>query len=341
MRGRAGMTAMAAMSCSFTAALGARRVARVSGRHAGRKVAPSMAAKEVFPEDEAPTASGKVRVPRVIPARKQPGKVDEIFPEDEAPTASGKKRSPRTIPARATLPGGGMDFGNAWYPGAVAPEYLDGSMPGDYGFDPLRLGADPEKRRFFQEAELMNARFAMLAVPGILFTNATGLDNWATAGQTAMEGKPYELWQLILAEVIFFAFVEGKRWQGYKNGETRPFDPAGMDSPAARVKEIKTAASPWSRSSASSPRPRPTPARGPSTTSRPTSTTWPTPTSPSFPGVASLSWRSAALSPAGPSSSWPRSFSRTPTRRTSSPPSPGPPSKGLGQGYEPRLAHYI
>ena len=233
------MTAMAAMSCSFTAALGARRVARVSGRHAGRKVAPSMAAKEVFPEDEAPTASGKVRVPRVIPARKQPGKVDEIFPEDEAPTASGKKRSPRTIPARATLPGGGMDFGNAWYPGAVAPEYLDGSMPGDYGFDPLRLGADPEKRRFFQEAELMNARFAMLAVPGILFTNATGLDNWATAGQTAMEGKPYELWQLILAEVIFFAFVEGKRWQGYKNGETRPFDPAGMDSPAARVKEIK------------------------------------------------------------------------------------------------------
>jgi len=233
------MTVMAAMSCGFTtvAAAGVRRGAAPRG--AGRKVAPSAAAKEVFPEDEAPTASGKVRIPRVIPQRKEKGKVDEIFPEDEAPTASGKKRSPRTIPARSGGPAAGLSLGNAWYPGAVAPAYLDGSMPGDYGFDPLRLGADPEKRRFFQEAELMNARFAMLAVPGILFTNATGLDNWATAGQSAMEGKPYQLWQLILAEVVFFAFVEGKRWQGYKEGNTRPFDPAGMDSPAARQKEIK------------------------------------------------------------------------------------------------------
>jgi light-harvesting complex I chlorophyll a/b binding protein 2 len=27
-----------------------------------------------------------------------------------------------------------------WLPGAEAPEWLDGSLPGDYGFDPLDLG---------------------------------------------------------------------------------------------------------------------------------------------------------------------------------------------------------
>jgi len=30
-----------------------------------------------------------------------------------------------------------------WFPGNKAPDYLDGSMPGDFGFDPLSLGSDP------------------------------------------------------------------------------------------------------------------------------------------------------------------------------------------------------
>jgi hypothetical protein len=30
-----------------------------------------------------------------------------------------------------------------WYPGAARPAYLDGSLAGDRGFDPLALGADP------------------------------------------------------------------------------------------------------------------------------------------------------------------------------------------------------
>ncbi len=35
-----------------------------------------------------------------------------------------------------------------WFPGNKAPEYLDGSLPGDFGFDPLGLGSDPQTLRW-------------------------------------------------------------------------------------------------------------------------------------------------------------------------------------------------
>ena len=31
-----------------------------------------------------------------------------------------------------------------WFPGNDPAAHLDGSMPGDYGFDPLSLGSDPK-----------------------------------------------------------------------------------------------------------------------------------------------------------------------------------------------------
>lgn len=35
----------------------------------------------------------------------------------------------------------------SWFPGnANLPGYLDGSLPGDFGFDPLYLSADPAKK---------------------------------------------------------------------------------------------------------------------------------------------------------------------------------------------------
>jgi len=46
------------------------------------------------------------------------------------------------------------------------------------GFDPLRLGANPETLPYLQEAELMNGRWAMYATAGILFTDAVGLPKW-------------------------------------------------------------------------------------------------------------------------------------------------------------------
>lgn len=32
-----------------------------------------------------------------------------------------------------------------WAPGVASPKYLDGNLAGDYGFDPMGLGANPER----------------------------------------------------------------------------------------------------------------------------------------------------------------------------------------------------
>ena len=37
--------------------------------------------------------------------------------------------------------------------------------------DPLRLGTNPDRMKWFREAELTNGRWAMAAVVGILFTD--------------------------------------------------------------------------------------------------------------------------------------------------------------------------
>lgn len=46
-------------------------------------------------------------------------------------------------------------------------------MAGDFGFDPLGLGEDPESLRWYVQAELVHARFAMLGVAGILLTDVS------------------------------------------------------------------------------------------------------------------------------------------------------------------------
>ena len=36
-----------------------------------------------------------------------------------------------------------------WFPGNDPAPHLDGSMPGDYGFDPLSLGSDPKILKWY------------------------------------------------------------------------------------------------------------------------------------------------------------------------------------------------
>lgn len=129
-----------------------------------------------------------------------------------------------------------------WLPGATAPKHLDGSMPGDFGFDPLGLGTDPERLKWFAEAEKTNGRWAMAAVAGILFTELLGKPKWFEAGAE-------EYWMpnnaLLAIEFVIMGFLELKRYQGWKETGVSgfinafPFDPAGMNSPAMAVKEVK------------------------------------------------------------------------------------------------------
>ncbi len=108
----------------------------------------------------------------------------------------------------------------------------------------LGLGVDPDRLKWYVEAELTNGRWAMAAVAGILFTDAFGIKPvWYEAGQADYWLPP--LPQLaILAPVM--GFLETKRLENFlKSGQSGvadivPFDPMGMGKSAdMRIKEVK------------------------------------------------------------------------------------------------------
>lgn len=103
-----------------------------------------------------------------------------------------------------------------WFPGNEAPAYLDGSLPGDYGFDPLSLSSDPDSLKWFTHAELINGRWAMLGVAGILFTSigakaGLGTPEWFDAGKVAIDTSPIPYGTLVFIELFFFGWVETMR----------------------------------------------------------------------------------------------------------------------------------
>lgn len=63
------------------------------------------------------------------------GRVTALFGKKKA---AAPKRVAKTVTSDRPL----------WYPGAKAPEYLDGSLVGDYGFDPFGLGKPAEYLQF-------------------------------------------------------------------------------------------------------------------------------------------------------------------------------------------------
>ena len=89
----------------------------------------------------------------------------------------------------------------------------------------------------------MNGRYAMLATAGILFTEAAGLPAWYEAGEKA--GGNFSFGALAAFQVAFMSVFEYKRIEAWKKtGETGvlfqfPFDPAGMNSPEMKLKELK------------------------------------------------------------------------------------------------------
>ncbi|KAI8104487.1 hypothetical protein M9434_003042 [Picochlorum sp. BPE23] len=112
-----------------------------------------------------------------------------------------------------------------WYPGneAEVPEYLDGTLAGDFGFDPLGLGSSPEQLAWNVQAELIHGRLAMTAVAGILYTSvahSAGADvpEWYEAGKVYMDKNPeVSFGALVWTTIALSGWVEFKRLQDIRN----------------------------------------------------------------------------------------------------------------------------
>lgn len=75
------------------------------------------------------------------------------------------------------------------------PDYLDGSLPGDYGYDMLKLGKDKDTVDKYRENEIIHARWAMLGAAGMIIPEglaANGADikgaTWFETGAEMLNG---------------------------------------------------------------------------------------------------------------------------------------------------------
>lgn len=121
-----------------------------------------------------------------------------------------------------------------WFASDQSLSYLDGSLPGDYGFDPLGL-MDPEGPGGFIEpgwltyGEIINGRYAMLGAVGAiapeilgklgLIPKETALP-WFQTGVIPPAGT-YNYWAdpftLFVLEMALMGFAEHRRLQDYRN----------------------------------------------------------------------------------------------------------------------------
>merc|ERR1711977_231685 len=101
-----------------------------------------------------------------------------------------------------------------WLPGSTAPAHLDGSLPGDFGFDPLGLGKDPQTLKWYRQAELQHSRWAMLAVSGILVQSIVKPDvSFMDAGKVAAEDTYASFGTLLVIQLLLMGWAESRRWQ--------------------------------------------------------------------------------------------------------------------------------
>ncbi|KAG6508197.1 hypothetical protein ZIOFF_033568 [Zingiber officinale] len=92
-------------------------------------------------------------------------------------------------------------------------------LAGDFGFDPLGLGVEPDSLRWYVQAELVHCRFAMAGVAGILFTDllrVTGISNipvWFEAGAVKFDFASTPA--LFIVQLLLMGFVETKRYMDF------------------------------------------------------------------------------------------------------------------------------
>ncbi|WIA19347.1 hypothetical protein OEZ85_003978 [Tetradesmus obliquus] len=111
-----------------------------------------------------------------------------------------------------------------WRPGSAPPAHLKGELPGDFGFDPLGLGSNPESLKWFAESERVHARWAMLAVAGIMVQEVVKPDVFWYDAPTKID-LPFNIVGLLAFEFFAMHFVELKRWQDFRNPGSVDADP--------------------------------------------------------------------------------------------------------------------
>merc|ERR1711990_18916 len=104
-----------------------------------------------------------------------------------------------------------------WCPGSTPPAYLDGSLPGDFGFDPLRLGADVNAMKWYREAELQHCRWAMLGVAGILAADIARPDIFFYDAPVEIE-LSFNAAGLISVQFLLMHYVEIRRYYAWRDG---------------------------------------------------------------------------------------------------------------------------
>lgn len=119
----------------------------------------------------------------------------------------------------------------SWYPGSDLPTYLDGTLPGDYGFDPLGLGSDAGKLSWYVQAELVHCRFAMLGVAGVLvpeLASKIGI-SWPGANVAWFDAGKFDYFApagtLFAIQMFFFGWAEIRRLQDIRKPGSVNQDP--------------------------------------------------------------------------------------------------------------------
>ncbi|XBI73061.1 hypothetical protein VPH35_066882 [Triticum aestivum] len=157
-----------------------------------------------------------------------------------------KKPAPKPKPAPVATSSVGIDDELAkWYgpdrriylPNGLldrseVPEYLNGEVPGDYGYDPFGLGKKPEDFAKYQAFELIHARWAMLGAAGFIIPEALNKFGancgpeavWFKTGALLLDGNTLNYFgnsipiNLILAVVAEVVLVGGAEYYRITNG---------------------------------------------------------------------------------------------------------------------------
>lgn len=146
------------------------------------------------------------------------------------------------------------------------PEYLNGEVAGDYGYDPFGLGRKPENFDKYQAYELIHARWAMLGAAGFIIPEAFNKFGaycgpeavWFKTGALLLDGGtlsyfgasiPINLIAAVVAEVVLVGGAEYYRATNGLDFDDKlhpggPFDPLGLAKDPdqfalLKVKEIK------------------------------------------------------------------------------------------------------